>query len=116
MTQKKIKKSPINRRNYDGTKLTGHTMESLLPRLLGRLSSSYQDRPDLILDAWPGIIGKKLAKMTHAEQFKDGVLHVKVKNSTLYSLLVLNDRQEVLKSLRLKFPKVKINNIFYKIK
>jgi hypothetical protein len=102
-------------KNYDGTQVTTHRVCDLLPQVLEKIGEVYQDRPDLILAAWPDIIGSKLAPMTQAVSFIEGVLVVKVKNSTLHSLLRQHDKQKVLDKLRKKFPKVEINNVFFRI-
>lgn len=90
-------------------------MCELLPRVLSKVNSNYQMRPDLVLAAWPEIIGDKLAMMTAAVTFMDGILTVKVKNSTLYSLLSQNDKPRVLNLLRKKFPGTEIKNIVFRI-
>lgn len=102
-------------KNYDGTQITTHRVSDLLPLALEALGEVYQDRPDMILASWPEIIGSKLAAMTQAVSFSNGVLVVKVKNSTLHSLLSQHDKQKVLNTLRSKFPKVEIKNVFFRI-
>lgn len=86
-----------------------------MPAVLSRISETFSDRPDLILAAWDEIIGERLAPMTKAVSFVDGVLTVKVKNSTLYSLLSNHDKPKLLEALRAKFPKIKIKTILFKI-
>jgi len=90
-------------------------MNELLPAVLSSVFEVHQDRPDLILASWPEIIGQKLATMTNAVSFINGVLTVKVKNSTLYSLLSQHDKPKILKELQQKFPKAKIQNIMFRI-
>lgn len=102
-------------RDYDGPGVTTHRIGDLLTNVLANISDTYQERPDLILAAWPAIIGPKLAPMTQAVSFVDGLLVVKVKNSTLHSLLSVNDKPKILLSLRQKFPRVAINNIVFRI-
>ncbi len=102
-------------KNYDGTRPTIHRMRDLLPGVLKQVGNVYADRPDLILAAWPEVIGSALAKMTQATAFHDGVLVVKVKNSTLHSLLSQRDKPKILQTLRNMFPKVEIKNIFFRI-
>lgn len=102
-------------KNYDGTEITTHKFTDLLPRVLTQIHHAYQDRPDLILACWPEVIGQKLASMTQAVSFHEGVLIVKVKNSTLYSLLSQQDKPRILNRLREKFPSVMIKNIFFRI-
>lgn len=94
---------------------TNKLLSQLLPKVLRKIGEEYQDRPDLILAAWPQIIGEKLAPMATAVAFSEGVLTVRVKNSTLYSLLVQHEKVRLLKSLREKFPSVAIRNIIFRI-
>ena len=112
MTFRKFRRTP---KNYDGTELTTYRVTDLLPSLLTRITDRYQDRPDLILAVWPEIIGSKLAPMTEAVSFVDEVLTVKVKNSTLHSLLSQHDKPRILNILRQKFPKVSIKNVVFRI-
>lgn len=102
-------------RNYNGTAVTTHQMVDLIPHFLSELGKVYQDRPGLILAAWPEIIGKNLASMTQAVSFVEGILVVKVRNSTLHSLLSQRDKSQLLQLLRQKFPRVTINNIHFRI-
>ncbi len=104
-----------NPKNYDGTKLTTHKVGDLLPYVLDKIGDAYQDRPDLILSAWPDIIGPRLAPMTQAISFVDGILNVKVKNSTTFSLLNQYNKPVILSSLRKKFPKVDIRSVIFRI-
>ena len=106
----KNKRTP---RNYDGSATTMHQMSKLLTRVLTRVSEQHQARPDLILAAWPSVIGPQLAPMTQAVSFDNGVLRVKVKNSTLYSLLCRHDKLKILKDLQQKFPKANIQNVMF---
>lgn len=100
---------------YDGTEVTTYKVTDLLPKVLVEIQHVYQDRPDLILACWPEVIGPKLAAMTQALSFVDGILVVKVKNSTLYNLLNQYDKPRVLHSLRQKFPSITIKNIVFRI-
>ena len=100
---------------YNGTDTTSCDIRNLLPRLLGQIGAMHRERPDLILAAWPQVIGKKLASMTKAVSFDHAVLIVKVSNSTLYSLLAQHEKGRLLKSLREKFPAVVIKNIIFRM-
>ena len=83
--------------------------------MMDHLARIQEMRPDLIVAAWPEILGEKLSPMAEAVAFADGVLQVKVKNATLYSLLVQHERIKLLGHLRRKFPKVEIRNIIFRI-
>ena len=102
-------------RQYDGTELTTHRMNDLLPQVLAKIGEVYQQRSDLILAMWPDMIGAKLAEMTQAVSFIDGVLFVKVKNSTLHNLLSQYEKTRLLRLLRQKFRHVEIKNICFRI-
>lgn len=97
------------------TALTSRNLKDLLPSFLRGVSKKKQARPDLILAAWPELIGPRLAPMTRAVSFVDGLLSVKVRNSSLLSLLVCHERKRLLKELRQKFPHATIRNIQFSI-
>ena len=102
-------------RGYDGTSITGHRLGEVLPLVLKTIGRTYQSRGDLIMMAWPEIIGDKLAAMTDAIAFDNDTLFVKVKTSTLYSLLRQEYKARLLRSLRDKFPGTTIKNIVFRI-
>jgi hypothetical protein len=102
-------------RNYDGIQPTGKHIKQLLPEILKQVGEIYQDRPDLILAAWPEVVGERFAPMAQAVSFNSGILMVKVKNSTLHSVLSQEQKPRLLKSLREKFPSVAIRNIMFRI-
>ncbi len=109
---KKLKRTP---RNYESVDPTNKEISDLLSEWMAKASRTFQDRPDLILLAWPEIIGEKLAPMTTAVSFVDGVLTVKVRNSSLYGLLVQHEKSRLLSVLQRKFPSVKIRNIVFRL-
>jgi hypothetical protein len=100
---------------YAGVQLTGHKLNEILPSVLYSIGLIYKERGDLVLAAWPEIIGDKLALMTEAVSFDAGILYVKVRNSTLFSLLKQHDKPQILRSLRGKFPRTNIKNIVFRM-
>lgn len=102
-------------KRYDGTVPTTHRMGDLLPLILRQIGEVYQDRPDLVLALWPEVIGEKLAPMTQAISFSGGILTVRVRNSTLFSLLKQRDKPKLLQTLRQKLPRADIKNIFFRL-
>lgn len=102
-------------RGYDGPGVTTHRFADVLINVLATIGDTYHVRPDLVITAWPEIIGPKLAPMTQVVSFQEGVLTIKVKNSTLYSLLNQHDRHRILSNLRQKFPKVSITNLVFRL-
>ena len=103
------------KKERNGTAVTTRQMSDLLPRFLIQVGEKLQERPDLILQAWPQIVGAQLAPMTRATAFKEGVLWVDVNNSTLYSLLSQHERGRLLGSLRSRFPTTDIKNIVFRL-
>jgi hypothetical protein len=110
-----VKKYWRTPKNYDGSGVTTHRISELLPYVLRQVGKLHEQRPDLVVAAWPEIIGPKLAPMTQALTFTSGVLAVKVKNSTLLSLLSQHDKPRILASLKQKFPNVEIRNVVFRI-
>jgi hypothetical protein len=102
-------------KNYDGCGVTSRHLRDLVPGVLDKISENFSDRPDLVLAAWPDIIGPHLAPMTLAVSFSEGVLLVKVKNSSLYSLLSTREKGKLVQALKAKFPKIFIKTILFKI-
>ena len=96
-------------------KTTNKQIKDLLPSVLKEIHAAQRERPDLILAAWPELIGAKLLPMTKAVAFVSGILIVKVNNSTLYSLLKTQERGRLLLKLREKFPAAHIKNIDFRI-
>ncbi|MGA8164589.1 MAG: DUF721 domain-containing protein [Waddliaceae bacterium] len=102
-------------KGYDGTKVTTHQFRDLLTNVLADMDRALCDRPRLIIDSWPGIIGPTIAPLTKAASFRDGVLVVRVKNSTVYSLLSQNEKPHLLKALRKKFPNVAFRRLVFRL-
>lgn len=112
-----MKKSSYKRtpRSYNGAEVTTHRLKDVMPHILDQITEVFADRPDLILAAWHELIGPHLSPMTEAVSFDQGILTVKVKNSTLFSLLSQRDKPKLLDLLRSKFPKVEIKTILFRI-
>lgn len=102
-------------RNYDGTKTTGKLIGHVLPEMMRSIGERVKERPEDILKAWPEIVGARLAPMAQAVSFEAGVLTVKVKNSTLYSLLSQQAKPALLRNLQEKFPYATIRNITFRV-
>lgn len=98
-----------------GTALTSRDLGSVLSKVLTKINAQQQQRPDLLLAYWPQVVGPTIAPLTRAIAFNDGVLTVKVKNSTLHSLLVREEKAKILAALRHKFPNVTLSDIIFKI-
>jgi hypothetical protein len=104
-----------NLRNIHGTHSTIKQIRDLLPETLSAIGAVHADRYDLVLAAWPDIIGKKLAPHTEAISLRNGIFLVKVRNSTLYSVLVQQSAGELLQSLQEKFPSITIKKLLFRL-
>ena len=102
-------------RHYDGIDKTAKEISQLLPQILQKLGFTVEQKANLILAIWPELIGEKLAPMTRAISFIEGVLTVKVKNSSLYSLLAQHEKPKLIQVLRARFPSVIIRNIIFRL-
>jgi len=94
---------------------TNKTLKNFLPQLLIDIEKNYLKNPNLIMNFWPKIIGKKLSSMTEVTSFENKVLYVLVKSSTLYSILKLHEKKRLLHLMQEKFSKDVIKNIVFKI-
>jgi len=112
LAKKFLKRTP---KGYDDIAPTGKELADLLPQWLSKAGAQFQERPDLILLAWPEVIGERLAPMTQAVSFMEGVLTVKVRNSSLYSLLVQQEKLKLQRRLQERFPSVQIRNIIFRL-
>lgn len=108
----KFKRTP---RFYDGTEVTSRQLKEVIPFVLKKVKGAYGHRSEEILAAWPDVIGKRLAGMTSAESFYDGILRVRVKNSTLLSLLKQYEKSRIISQMRRQFPGVEIKTILFRI-
>ena len=102
-----------NPRNYYGTGTTSHVIGDVLPSVMYAISRTVTDNPQVILEAWKMVIGPRIAPMTHAESFREGILYVKVNNSTLLSLLKQHEKRNILQKLRKKFPNTEIKTVVF---
>lgn len=107
-----MKRTP---RNFEGNECTTHHLGQILPGILQKMEANYGDRPDLVLAAWPDIVGRNLSSMALAKRFDEGILHVEVKNSSLYALLSQRDKQKLILALRQKFPQLEIKSIYFRL-
>lgn len=99
-------------RNYSGIENPVKKMADLLPDVLADLGRKTKDPREEIFRFWRELIGEKMAPMTEPVSFVDGVLTVKVKSSTLYSLLVTHERPRLLGRLQEKFS---IRNLIFRV-
>lgn len=102
-------------KNYEGLQPTGREIKDLLDPILDQVEKVTNDKPGKLLDAWPEIVGEKVAHMTRAVSLENGVFLVKVHNSTLYSLLELHEKSRLLNMIQSAFPHLKIRKILFRM-
>jgi hypothetical protein len=102
-------------RNYYGKEFPHKNIRSILPKIVDKIEKKACSKDKVIVDFWPKIVGEKLARLTKATSFEEGVLHVIVKSNTLYSLLVQHERKKLIKLYQEKFPHAFIKNIYFKM-
>ncbi len=103
---------PRTPRNYSGTQNPAKKIGDLLPEMMVDLGKKVKDPREEIFQFWRDLIGEKMAPLTEPVSFIDGVLTVKVKSSTLYSLLVAHERPRLLSRLQEKFS---IRNLMFRV-
>ena len=99
-------------RNYSGTVNPVKRMTDLLPEVLNDLGKKAKDPREEIYKFWRELMGEKMAPLAEPISFVEGVLTVKVKSSTLYSLLVAHERPRLLGRLQEKFS---IRNLIFRV-
>ena len=94
---------------------TAKSAEVVMDRVWKKIQSKYHDRPDLILVGWKEIVGERIAPMTEAKEFVDGILYVKVHNSSTLQNFHMT-KQHLLQKIRQRFKSVKIDDIKFSMK
>ena len=93
----------------------GKNIGNLLPKFLLKVENKYKKNPRNIVQAWQDVIDKRVVSMTKVVSYNEGVLTVKVMNSTLYSLLNNYEKDGILKRLQAKFSEEIIHKLVFKI-
>ena len=102
-------------KNFDGVQPTGKSIDNLLSILLTEISRQAGRQGNEVIEAWGPLLGPKFANLTEATGFQDGVLTVKVKSSTLYSLLCQHEKPRLIAKLKELFPRAGIRDIVFRI-
>jgi len=99
-------------RNFDGTAKTGKLLSEILPEAVREIQKKTGLGGDEIFSFWQELIGDKMGPLTQPVSFVDGVLTVKVKSASLYSLLCQHERPRLLRRLQEKFP---VRNLLFRV-
>ena len=87
-------------------------MGDLLPGLLAEMGRKAGDPREEIYRFWSELLGPQMAPLTEPVSYVDQTLTVKVKSSTLYSLLCQHEKPRLLKRLQEKFS---IRNLVFRV-
>jgi hypothetical protein len=99
-------------RHYCGIQNPAKKMADLLPDVLQELGKKTGNRKEEVFAFWFELIGEKMAPLTDPVSLVEGVLTVKVKSSTLYSLLCQHEKARLLAKLQEKFS---IRNLIFRV-
>lgn len=102
-------------KNFDGNEPTNKQIDGLLSKILTDIGKQAGQQGIEIMRAWGALLGPKFENLTEATAMQDGVLTVKVKSSTLYSLLCQHEKPRLLARLREMFPRASIRDIVFRI-
>ena len=90
---------------------THKPIQKVLPIIFKNIRKVYEIEDSNVMKAFVEVIGSKWANLCQIQNFTQSVLYVNVHHATLFSILVQENRGELLKKLRRKIPTVKINKI-----
>jgi predicted nucleic acid-binding Zn ribbon protein len=110
--KKRTQRTP---RNFDGTEITTRKIDLLLTNILSQIEQKAKTHVDRIEERWKEVVGEKMAPMTEVLSLENGILTVKVKNSTLYSLLCQHEKPRLLGELQKKCSKEKLRDLKFRI-
>jgi hypothetical protein len=105
----------LKRKAKSDSESTTKSISQILPSILSNIEGKYKSNPSNVLECWPSIIGNELAPMTKVVGLEKGILTVKVKSSTLYSLLNNYEKDKILKKLQSKFSEKIIHKLYFKL-
>lgn len=92
-------------RSYSGTGRTNHELKNVLAGMLPEMERSKADQAPALYEEWKQVVGDKMAPFTEPVSFVRGTLTVRVKGSTLYSVL-MSEKGRLIGELQRKFPHV----------
>ncbi len=87
-----------------GTRLSTKKISDLLPEVISDIGRRGRLDREAVYALWASLLGEKMAPLTEPISLADGVLTIKVKSATLYSLLSVHEKARLLKLLKEKFP------------
>lgn len=92
----------------------GRSIQSVLPKLLKSIDLSKGKWREEILKAWPQVVGEQVNSYTEVVDCDHDTLTIRVKSATLYSMLVMQERERILKKFQEKYPELGIKKIVFR--
>lgn len=103
------------RKSDDNSRLKIKKLDGLLSNFLTRVEEKYKKNPCYIKDLWFEVLNNKFANMTEVVSFEKGTLTIKVKSSTLFSILNNYEKDHLLKKMQQKVSNKIIQQLIFKI-
>lgn len=97
------------------TKDTAQPIAKLLPALLGKLGLQERIQEEEILTAWRDIVGEFLAEHSTPAGLRDGILAVRVLQSTVQFELERVLKSRILQKLQARFGKKTVRDIRFRL-
>jgi hypothetical protein len=91
------------KRHFNGTAPTGKKISEILPLVLNEIEKKTGGDREKIFQFWRSLLGEKMALLTQPISLKNGILTIKIKSATLYSLLCQHEKARLLKEMQAKF-------------
>jgi predicted nucleic acid-binding Zn ribbon protein len=95
----------------DRTQAVGDALE----KVMKTLGLSERLTEGQILGAWKEIVGEWFALHTHPERIRNGVLYVRVVQSSIHCELDRNWRVEIIRKLKVRFGGNKVRDIKFRV-
>lgn len=102
------------RGNQEGS-LPHYTLSDLTTKFFKKISQARSQEHDVLVEAWPSLVGAAIASKSQIVGFEDGVLRVNVSHSTVLSVLSSTEKPRLLGILQKRFPKITIRDISFRI-
>lgn len=99
-------------KNYK-TRSSIFKLNDLLGGYLTKIEKNMDLNPSKIFEFWGTLLGEKFAALTVPVNFQNGVLKIKVKSTTLFSLFVQTESPRLLKEMQKQFPSAGIRKLLF---
>jgi hypothetical protein len=95
--------------------LPHYTLSDLTTKFFKKVNEVRSQERDVLIEAWPTLVGAAIASKSQIVGFEEGVLRVNVSHSTVLSVLSSTEKPRLLGILQKRFPKITIRDISFRI-